>query len=298
MKLLKASLPDAVEIRSSIKVERDTIIADPTQIFQVVMNLCTNAAQAMSEGGGCIEVALSNVTLDAAFSDLHPEIEPGPHLYLLVADTGRGMTVGTLDRIFDPYFTTKDKGKGTGLGLSVVHGIVMKIQGCILAESEPEKGSIFHVYFPLAPPNTQSGQTPAAGVPRGNEHILIVDDEKALCEMMAEMLQKQGYRVQHRSDSREALALFRSVPGDFDIVITDMDMPNISGLRLRNEIAAIDPEVPVLVCTGYGDLLGEETAASFGFERLLRKPVPFRELALAVRETLDASKKQATVSLR
>jgi CheY-like chemotaxis protein len=206
--------------------------------------------------------------------------------------------VGTLDRIFDPYFTTKDKGKGTGLGLSVVHGIVMKIQGCILAESEPEKGSIFHVYFPLAPPNTQSGQTPAAGVPRGNEHILIVDDEKALCEMMAEMLQKQGYRVQHRSDSREALALFRSVPGDFDIVITDMDMPNISGLRLRNEIAAIDPEVPVLVCTGYGDLLGEETAASFGFERLLRKPVPFRELALAVRETLDASKKQATVSLR
>ncbi len=295
LKLLKATLPAAVEIRSSLKAERDTIVADPTQIFQVVMNLCTNAAQAMREGGGCIEVALSNVTLDETFSDLHPEIEPGPHLYLLVADTGSGMTEGTIDRIFDPYFTTKEKGEGTGLGLSVVHGAVMKMHGCIVVESEPEKGSRFHVYFPLVLPNTQSGQAPAARLPIGNEHILIVDDENALCEMMAEMLQKQGYRVHHRSDSREALALFRSAPGNFDIVITDMDMPNISGLRLRNEIAAINPEVPVLVCTGYGDLLSEETAESFGFKRLLRKPVPFRELALAVRETLDARREQATV---
>ncbi len=295
LKLLKASLPAAVEIRSSLRAERDTIVADPTQIYQVIMNLCTNAAQAMPEGGGCIEVSLSEVALDEAFSALHPEIEPGPHLYLFVADTGRGMTEGTLDRIFDPYFTTKEKGNNTGLGLSVVHGVVRKSHGCILVESEPEKGSRFQIYFPLALPNTKSGQTPASQVPTGNEHILIVDDENALCEMMTEMLQNQGYRVQYRSDSREALALFKSVPGDFDIVITDMDMPNISGLRLRNEIATIDPEIPVLVCTGYGDLLSEEMAMRFGFKRLLRKPVPFRELALAVRETLNVRRKQTTV---
>ncbi len=296
LKLLKASLPAAVEIRSNLKAERDTIVADPTQIYQVVMNLCTNAAQALPEDGGGIEVALSEVLLDEAFSAHYPEIEPGPHLYLLVADTGRGMTGGTLERIFDPYFTTKDKGKGTGLGLSVVHGVVMKSSGCIRVESEPEKGSRFHLYFPLALPSKQSGQAPTDGVPMGSEHILIVDDEIALCEMMAEMLKKQGYHVQHRSDSREALALFRASPDNFDIVITDMDMPNISGLRLRNEIAAIDPEIPVLVCTGYGDLLSQETAASFGFKRLLRKPVPFRELAMTVRETLNDLGKQVMVS--
>ena len=295
LKLLKASLPAAVEIRSSLKAERDTIVADPTQIYQVIMNLCTNAAQAMPESGGCVDVELSEVMLDETFSALHPEIEPGPHLYLLVKDTGRGMTEGTLDRIFDPYFTTKAKGKGTGLGLSLVHGVVMKSQGHILVESEPEMGTRFNVYFPLTLPNLQSGQAPATRLPMGNEHILIVDDEIALCEMMAEMLQNQGYQVQHRCDSREALELFKSVPGDFDIVITDMDMPNISGLRLRNEIAALDPQVPVLVCTGYGDLLSDETAASFGFKGLLRKPVPFRELALSVRETLNACREQATV---
>jgi DNA-binding NtrC family response regulator len=131
----------------------------------------------------------------------------------------------------------------------------------------------------------------------GNEHILIVDDDKTQCKMMAEMLEKQGYQVQHRSESREALALFRAATDDFDIVITDMDMPNISGLRLRDEIAAIDPEIPVLVCTGYGDLLSQETAESFGFKRLLRKPVPFRELAMTVRETLNDHKDQVTVAL-
>jgi PAS domain S-box-containing protein len=298
LKLLKASLPAAVEIRSTLKAKRDTIVADPTQIYQVVMNLCTNAAQALPNGCGGIEIALSEVTLDEAFSTLHPEIEPGPHLCLQVADTGHGMTGGTLERIFDPYFTTKDKGKGTGLGLSVVHGVVLKSNGCILVESEPEKGSRFNLYFPLAFPSRQSGQALASRVPRGDEHILIVDDEKALCKMMAEMLKKQGYQVQHRSDSREALALFRSATDKFDIVITDMDMPNMSGLRLRNEIAAINPEVPVLVCTGYGDLLSQETAESFGFKRLLRKPVPFRELAMTVRETLNKHKKQATVALR
>ena len=298
IELLHASIPTSIEIRQKYEAENDTIIADPTQIYQIVINLYTNSAQAMSGERGLIEVKLSNVILDEEFVTLHPEVEPGPYLELTIKDTGHGIDQKILERIFEPYFTTKETTKGTGLGLSVVHGIVMHHHGCILAESRVGKGTRFRVYFPLALVEGGIIQSQIEHMPTGTQCILVVDDESSLLEMTSEMLEMLGYRVEKRVNSLEALELFKAKPYAFDLVITDMSMPNMSGTELCNEINRINPNVPILICTGYSDLINEANAKAYGVKKILMKPVSSRDLAVAVKEALEGNREYILLGKR
>ncbi len=289
--LLRASIPSTIAIKFRCDAENDAVIADTTQIYQVIMNLCTNAAQAMGDRTGKIEIAVANVSLDEVFAALHPEIEPGAYLKLTVADTGCGMDAVVLRRVFEPYFTTKEKSNGTGLGLSVVHGIVLNHNGCVLVESTPGKGTVFSLFFPSAAASGFALRQQAEHLPRGTERILVVDDEAVLSELLSEMLKTLGYSVAQRVSSQEALSLFKAKPYAFDLVITDMSMPQMSGAQFRKEIFRINRRVPVLICTGFSDAMDEATASRLGFHKLLMKPVSFRDLAKAVRNALDAREK-------
>lgn len=289
LQLLYASIPSRIEIRQHISAGKDTIIADATQIHQIIVNLCTNAFHAISSEKGFIDVTVANTFLDETFAELHPEIEIGNYLRISVSDTGDGMGMGVLERIFQPYFTTK-KEKGSGLGLSVVHGIVHSHNGCITVESEPGKGSAFHVYFPLAMADAPIPRRMADQVAGGTERILLVDDEPALIQMSKDTLELKGYTVETRTGSLEALELIKKKPRHFDLLVTDMTMPHMTGIELRKEIAHIAPNLPVIIITGFSENLDDEKAIRFGFKRLIMKPVSFLELTRAVREVLDESR--------
>jgi signal transduction histidine kinase/CheY-like chemotaxis protein len=289
LKLLRASLPTTIEIRQDIQSD-STVLADPTQIHQVLMNLCTNAGYAMQETGGTLEVSLTNVELDSHFTGRHSDMAPGPHLRLTVSDTGHGMTPDVLERIFDPFFTTKGPGEGTGMGLSVVHGIVKSFGGTITVYSEPGKGSTFHVYLPIAEDLKDEGETEVIEpLPTGNERILLIDDEQPLVDIGKQMLERLGYEVITRTSSIEALELFRAQPDRFDLVITDMTMPNMTGDKLAMEIMKIRPDVPVILCTGFSPAITEEEANAWGIQALLEKPLLRHDLAKTIRQVLDES---------
>ncbi|MBW1798809.1 MAG: PAS domain S-box protein, partial [Deltaproteobacteria bacterium] len=237
LKMLRASLPSTIEILQNIQADQGTVEADPTQIHQVLMNLCTNAAHAMQENGGVLEVGIRNAEFEDWDSGLkHPDMIPGSYLELTVRDTGIGMTPNVLKRIFDPYFTTKEKAHGTGLGLSVVHGIIKSNGGAITVESEPGRGTTFHVYLPRMEYSEKTANKMAAspykGIPSGHERILFIDDEQALVDIGKQMLEHLGYEVITRTSSIEALELFKAEPDGFDMVITDMTMPNMTGEKL------------------------------------------------------------------
>ncbi|HBF42206.1 MAG TPA: hypothetical protein DDW42_00995 [Desulfobacteraceae bacterium] len=288
LKLLRASLPTTIEIRQEIKADVGTIIANPTQIDQVLMNLCTNASHAMHETGGVLEVKLSNVELDSGFAAKYPDTSPGPYVRLIVSDTGHGMTPDVRERIFDPYFTTKEKGMGTGLGLAVVHGIVTSLGGIINLYSEPGKGTTFNIYLPRT--NKGKGEIETREIkpmPVGSERILFVDDEETLAYLGKEMLERLGYEVKCRTSSIEALELFRSQPDRFDLVITDMTMPNMTGERLAVEIMKIRPHTPIILCSGFSEYITEEKAEKIGIRAFVMKPFVMRDLADTVREVLD-----------
>ncbi|TFG93215.1 MAG: PAS domain S-box protein, partial [Syntrophobacterales bacterium] len=221
LKLMKASLPATIDIKTHIEKEIGTVKADFTQIHQVVMNLCSNAAQAMSEDGGTLEVSLTPLEVDSLFADQYPGMHPGSYVRFTVSDTGCGMTADVMERIFDPYFTTKEKGEGTGLGLSMAHGIVGRYDGVITVESEPERGTTFHVYLPRISQEAEKREIKRA-LATGCERILFVDDEPSLTDIGKQILEHLGYQVTARTSSTEALELFRSQPDQFDIVITDM----------------------------------------------------------------------------
>ncbi len=297
LKLLRASLPTTIEIRQQIDTKAGASMANPTHIHQVVMNLCTNAHHAMADTGGTLEVRLSAVELAGESLAAYPELEPGPYLELVVKDTGHGMDQATLERIFEPYFTTKDKGVGTGLGLSVVHGIVKRHGGGIRVESSPGKGTAFHVLLPrLAPPREREAAEEET-ISRGHERILFVDDEAALAELGREMLQSLGYQAESRTDSLEALEAFRADPNRYDLVITDMTMPHLTGDRLATEIMAIRPGTPVILCTGFNEQMTEERAKALGIREFLYKPVVLEHLARKIRHVLDTGGESGSPAL-
>ncbi|MDP3028951.1 MAG: PAS domain S-box protein, partial [Deltaproteobacteria bacterium] len=286
LKLLRASIPTTVEIRPNIERECGTALGDPTQIYQVLVNLCANAAHAMREKGGVLGVSLMNVDIAAA-SAQHPDLKSGPYMRLTVSDTGHGMDPAVMERIFDPFFTTKGPGEGTGMGLAVVHGAVKKHGGAITVDSEPGKGTAFHVYFPRMERGGAPEAEAAASVPTGSERILFVDDEKVLVEMVKQMLESLGYRVVDRTSSIEALEAFRAQPDQFDLVITDQTMPNMTGETLARELLRIRPDIPIILCTGYSELITEEKAKAMGIRELLMKPVVRAEMARIIRHVLD-----------
>jgi PAS domain S-box-containing protein len=289
LKLLRASLPATIEIRQDI-ASTGVILADPTQIHQIVMNLCTNAHHAMRDKGGTLEVTLDDVTVDGSAGE-RLGLQPGLYLELIVSDTGHGMDAAVLERIFDPYFTTKRTGEGTGLGLAVVHGIVKNSAGAIKVFSDPNKGSSFHVYLPSVDlREEQPEEAPSDEHPTGKERILFVDDEQALVTIVGNMLGQLGYDVTVVTRGTQALDLFRNQSSSFDLLITDQTMPGMTGAALAQEVLRIRPDFPVILCTGYSEGITRETAKTMGIREFLMKPLAMGDLARAVRSVLDDSR--------
>lgn len=288
LNLLRASLPSSIEIRRHI--ENGVARADATQIHQLLVNLCTNAAHAMNEKG-ILDVSLSSIDLNGKdLARLHAlDLEPGRYLRLCVSDTGEGMDGQTMERIFDPYFTTKEVGKGSGLGLAVVHGIVKRHKGAVSAHSERGKGTTFTVYIPATDEVASVIPETRQALPRGTERILFVDDERIVNEVGSEVLARLGYKVTSELDCIQALEMYRSNPDDFDLIITDYTMPRLNGADLAREMRKIRPDLPIILCTGYSEKVTVESAAKQGM-RLLLKPLGMRQLATVVREVLDAGK--------
>jgi len=287
LKLLRATLPTTIEIKFSDTSVNDTVYSDPTNIHQVLMNLCTNASHAMQQSGGTMHVALSSVDLDQSAYSAPPHLEPGLYLKLSVSDTGNGIPPEDIEKIFDPYFTTKQKGSGTGLGLAVVRGILKSHHGTITVESEPGKGATFHVYLPCIQSVPDRGREHETALPRGREKILVVDDEAALADIAQQMLSRLGYDVVQRTSSIEALELFKADPKRFDLILTDMTMPNMPGDQFAREILMIRPDVPIVICTGYSDRIRKENATRLGIQELVMKPLSLKTLSKTVRKALD-----------
>jgi CheY-like chemotaxis protein/two-component sensor histidine kinase len=285
LRLIRASLPTTIEIKQNLQSDA-TVLADPTQIHQVLMNLCTNAGHAMCEKGGLLDVSSVDVELGPDYADQHPDLKPGPYLKVTVSDNGHGMPSNVLNQIFDPFFTTKEKGEGTGMGLSVVHGIVKSHGGAIAVYSELGKGSVFTVYFPAIETRIEQDKRIERPVSKGTECILFIDDELSLVDMGKKLLESLGYDVVTRTSSIEALELFKARSDHFDLVITDMTMPNMTGENLAKEFIKIEPDIPVILCTGFSAGINEDKARTMGIQALVYKPILKRDLAETIREVL------------
>jgi len=288
LKLLRASIPATIEIRQNIDPNCPAIMANPTQIHQILMNLCTNAYHAMRESGGILGVSLAPQEISTQDYLKSLNLQPGHYLLLEVSDTGKGMSKETLDRALEPYFTTKPPGEGTGMGLAMVHGIVKGYGGSISLYSEPGKGTTIRIYLPAsATPTSQQAQVFQAAVPVGNERILLVDDEPAVREVEKAMLESLGYQVRACTGPEEALALFAATPGQFDLLVTDMTMPQMTGDRLAVKILEIRPNLPIVVCTGFSELINRDSARALGIRDFVSKPLVRHDFASTVRAVLD-----------
>ena len=284
---LEASLPSTIELRENIHVGCDTVLGDPTQIHQVVMNLGTNAAEALGSKPGTIEVSLMNTRLEK--DRLRPDMRSGQYLKLTVKDTGTGMPDDVVERIFEPFFTTKDK--STGMGLAVVHGIVKSHGGAITVESKQNKGSRFTVYLPVAEKNSQ-GNTQGSGERQGGKYrkkkwrVLLVDDENLVLMSVRRALERLGYEVDAVKDGKDALELFCEAPETFDVVITDQTMPKMTGAELAEELLHIRPDIPVILSTGFSETISEQEAKAMGVSELLMKPATTKDLDAAIRKAI------------
>jgi PAS domain S-box-containing protein len=292
LKFLRATLPSTIEIRNQVSADSAEVLANPTMIQQIMMNLCTNAAHAMKETGGILTVNLLEAEVAAGNIGKHPELPPGPYVRLTIGDSGPGIEPGIMGRIFDPYFTTKEKGEGTGLGLSMVHGITQSLKGVVTVKSDPGEGTVFNVYLPRVIGMSESAADQPQTLPTGNERILLADDEDALATMGRLMLGRLGYRVTVKTDSNEALDVFRSDPAQFDLIISDKTMPRLTGFDMAKEVKKIRPDMPIIICTGYSDDTETDKAVQLGVSRLIVKPLSMDELARAVRSTLDSATKK------
>jgi len=288
MKLLRASIPSTITISQNINYDCGAIRGDQTQIHQIIMNLCTNAYQTMEETGGQLELSLDEIAIGPDEAIYKVDMKPGKYARLTVSDTGHGIEPAVLERIFDPYFTTKEPGKGTGLGLSVVYGIVNTHGGHISVSSEPGKGTKFDVYLPLfESAEIEAEKVSPEPLATGDEHILLVDDENQIVDVVRQMLERLGYQVTVRTSSIEALEAFRASPDKFDLVITDLTMPNMTGDKLSGELMNIRSDIPIILCTGFSEKMSEERANALGLKGFLMKPVIINALAKTVREVLD-----------
>ncbi|HKL48689.1 MAG TPA: ATP-binding protein, partial [Desulfuromonadales bacterium] len=298
LNLLRASLPSTIRIRQDIKSESVAIMADPSQIHQVIMNLCTNAAHAMGEKEGTLEVGLYGVDLDADAASIHVDLHKGSYLQLSVSDSGHGMDKVVMARLFDPFFTTKEQGKGTGLGLSVAHGIVKDHGGAITVDSNPGEGTTFRVFLPRIPCVEDSMPIEVAEpVNTGSERILLVDDEEDLVFAGRKMLERVGYDVVVTTDGRQALDLFRHQPSRFDLILTDLTMPHLTGADLAREVLRIRPDIPIILCTGFssgsGGSISHQEARAMGIRELVTKPFDRTEMTGILRRVLDESRQTA-----
>ena len=288
MEMLRATISTTIAFEGTIETETGTVLCDPTQIHQLLINLCGNAAHAMRERGGVLNVSLDRIDLDENSAAGYAELKPGTYNRISVTDTGEGMDKAILERIFEPFFTTKDTGEGTGMGLSVVHGIVKAHGGEITVYSELGKGSEFHVYMPVIEAEAEEkASIETETIPKGEEHVLFVDDEKVLTDIGRQMLERLGYKVTARTSSLEALEVFKAKPDSFHLVITDQTMPNMTGVDLAKEMLSIRPDIPIIICTGFSAQISEKKAGDLGVRRVLMKPLVAREVAEAIREVLD-----------
>ena len=290
LKMLRASLPTSIEIRQNLPAISRKIMADPVQIHQILMNLCTNAFHALRDESGRIEISVAEVTIDSDDVSRLPELKTGPHLKLTVSDTGKGMEQDVAKRIFEPFFTTKDVGKGTGMGLAVVHGIVKSHHGIITMQSKPGQGTTFELYFPAIDDEDQLQATmknEVLSLPKGDETILFVDDEPELIAIGEKTLVCLGYQVVTSQKSVQALEIFRSRPERFDLVITDQTMPEMNGADFARELLAIRSDLPIILCTGFSEKINEKSAREIGIREFAMKPLSLQNMALLIRKVLD-----------
>ena len=285
--LLRATLPTTIEFRKDISSRSETVMGDSTQLHQVVVNLCTNAAHAMRETGGILEVALGRIELDNISAGGYENLRPGSFVKLTVKDTGHGMDSATLERIFDPYFTTKAVGEGSGLGLAVIQGIVKRHEGAVSVQSEPGKGTIFEILLPRIEKRQERIEDGLQPVLGGIERILFVDDDEALATLGQKMLTQLGYNVTTRTNSLEAIELFRADPDAFDLVITDYTMPHMTGMDLAKAILQIRSNIPIVLCTGYSEMVSEQKAKEQGILAFVMKPLGRQNITEVVRNVLD-----------
>ncbi len=286
LKLIRSTIPTTIAINQDIS-DCGVIKANPTQIHQIVMNLATNAYHAMEKNGGVLKISLKEMELEV-LDLITSDMIPGVYARLTIADSGVGMDKKLTEKIFDPFFTTKEKGKGTGMGLSVVHGIVHGMRGAVQVYSEPGKGTEFHVYLPMVKKSSEEQVTYSKiEIQAGTEQILLVDDEEAILTMEKQMLEHLGYQVTSRTSSIEALEAFSASPDKFDMVITDMAMPNMPGDKFTVELIKIRPDIPVLLCTGFSETMSEEKAAAIGIKGLLFKPIVMKDFSHKIRALLD-----------
>lgn len=286
IKFLRASLPATIEIRHEINTQNDLVLADPVQLHQILMNLCANAKQAMSETGGVLKIVINEENLKSGTS---MNLEPGKYIVLEVSDSGTGISPEIINRIFDPFFTTKEQGEGTGLGLSVVHGIAAACGGAVRVESEPGSGSSFYVYFPYRLSKDNEVEEDDAVVPViGSERIMVVDDEERIVQILSRLLKKLGYRVDPFTGSREALDFFEKNSDAIDLVITDQTMPDLTGLDLSKRIISKKPDIPVILCSGFSEIVDEKSSSEAGISMFMMKPLSIDELTKNIRVLLDS----------
>ncbi len=286
IKMLRSSLPTTIAIQQNIDPESGYVLADPTQIHQILVNLCTNAFHAMEKTGGILSISLKKKCLHLSDFPSEFHVQPGVFVQLSIADTGSGISPDIKKKIFDPYFTTKEVGKGTGMGLAIIHGIAKNYGGFVTFDSQPGEGSVFHVYLPAIADVAQHETKSLDLIPVGNEHILFIDDEEILAEMGKQLLERLGYRVTVRQSSMEGLSTFQSQPEQFDLVITDQTMPGMTGFDLARRMIQIRPSIPIILCTGYSSQVSKGQAMSYGVRGFVMKPLTKKDIAVLIRKVL------------
>ena len=291
LKFIRSSIPATIEIKQTIESD-SLIMGNATQVYQILMNLFTNAAHAMEDKGGILEFSLKDVVMDRGVTREALDLKPGNYIEIKVSDTGTGIASEIIGAIFDPYFTTKGPGEGTGMGLAMVHGIVESYGGKISVDSKPGQGALFRIYFPVTRKRQEHRPYQSEELPIGTERILLVDDEAPVVKMGRQALERLGYTVSIRTGSIEALELFRSKPNDFDLVITDMTMPNMTGDKLAVELMKIRPGIPVMLCTGFSKKISDDSATAIGIKAFAYKPIVKSDLAKTVRKVLDNQQKE------
>lgn len=287
LELIQASLPATIKIEQQLIGVSDTVLCDPTQIHQVLTNLCTNACHSMRETGGTLSVTLKSVELDSDDTVQYPELDPGMYTRITVSDTGLGMDETTLERIFDPYFTTKEQHIGTGLGLAVARSIVKKYAGAILVSSELGKGTTFTVYLPRQVVSAKDQTDETNPLPPDRGRILFIDDEQVLVDLGTEMLTNLGYHTESFTNPIQAQEIFSQQPDHYDLVITDMTMPQMTGVQLSKNLLKIRKEIPIILCTGFSERISDDRAKKIGITALEMKPLQMHELAATIRKVLD-----------